>query len=313
MHQIKSVSQYHHLLGLPPPEHPHFSVVELDAAKFPAMDGPVTLSYDFYIIFLKQDPQGKFTYRYGQHTLNLAVAKGEAEHDFETSRLFFMAPGQILGIEHHNQAASGLSGWALLIHPDYLWKTRLAKAINHYEFFQYSVNEALYLAPQEEEKISSIIRNIQEEYRAKIDRHTQDVVIAELELLFTYAERFYNRQFFTRKITNHGIVERVDELLTTYFNSRDLLAKGLPTVQYISTSLNISPNYLRGLLKSLTGLNTQEHIHQKLIAKAKEKLSTTDLTVSQIAYELGFEHPPSFSKLFKSKTCCSPGDFRHSL
>jgi len=262
------------------------------------------LYYDFYAIFLKSDPEGKFKYRYGQKIV---------ENDFETSRLFFMAPGQILGIERNNPEAAPISGWMLLIHPDYLWKTRLSKAITQYEFFHYSMNESLYLAPQEEKKVIAIIKNIQEEYHSKIDHYSQDVIIAEIELLLTYAERFYNRQFVTRKITNHGVLEKLEGLLDGYFNNPELLRKGLPTVQYISHTLNISPNYLRSLLKSFTGLNTQEHIHKKLIEKAKEKLSTTELSISEIAYELGFEHPPSFSKLFKSKTQTSPVEFRQSF
>ncbi len=315
VYHIKSISQYHQVLGLPMPDHPHFSVVEMGMIERPDLHGhgPVSLYYDFYLIFLKSDPEGKYKYRYGQRTLNPGIKKEQRENDFETSRLFFMSPGQVLGIENNNPAAAALSGWAILIHPDYLWKTRLAKSINQYEFFHYSVHEALYLAPQEEAKLISIIKNIQEEYRSKIDKYSQDVIIAELELLFTYSERFYNRQFVTRKITNHGILEKLEELLDNYFNDPALLRKGLPTVQYISGNLNLSPNYLRSLLKSFTGLNTQEHIHKKLIEKAKEKLSTTNLSVSEIAYELGFEHPPSFSKLFKSKTRISPVEFRKTL
>ncbi len=311
VHQIKSVSQYHHLLGLPPPEHPHFSVIELESVKFLERASPLTLAYEFYIIFLKRDPQGKFTYRYGQRPASLAVAP--AEQDFETSWLFFMAPGQVLGVEHHQPEADGLSGWAILLHPDYLWNTRLAKVITQHEFFHYSSNEALHLAPQEEKKVVSIIRNIQDEYTSKIDRYSQEVVLAELELLFTHVTRFYNRQFVTRKITHHGVLERLETLLNSYFNSPQLPQQGLPTVQYLSSQLHISPTYLRALLKALTGLNTQEHIHRKLIEQAKEKLATTELSVSQIAYELGFEHAPSFSKFFKSKTHCSPVSFRQSL
>lgn len=313
VYHIKSISQYHQVLGLPMPDHPHFSIIEMNSVKPPEMYGPVTLMYDFYIIFLKQDPQGKFKYRYGNRTLDIAVHKEDQENDFQTGKLFFMSPGQVFGIESNNPDASDVSGWMILIHPDYLWKTPLAKSINQHEFFHYSVSEALYLAPQEEKKLISIIRNIQDEYKANIDKYSQDVIIAELELLFTYSERFYNRQFITRKITNHGVLEKLEELLDNYFNDADLLKAGLPTVQYISNNMNISPNYLRSLLKSFTGLNTQEHIHKKLIEKAKEKLSTTDLSVSEIAYELGFEHPPSFSKLFKKKTHFSPAEFRHSL
>lgn len=304
VHHIRSITQYHQILGLPMPDHPHFSVIELNAVNPPELNGPISLYYDFYVIFLKSDPEGKFKYRYGQKTV---------ENDFETSRLFFMAPGQVLGIESNNPEAAPISGWMMLIHPDYLWKTKLAKSIHQYEFFHYSMSESLYLAPQEEKKVIAIIRNIEEEYRSKIDQYSQDVIVAEIELLLTYAERFYNRQFVTRKITNHGVLERLEALLDHYFNDPELLRKGLPTVQYISSNLTISPNYLRSLLKSFTGLNTQEHIHKKLIEKAKEKLSTTDLSVSEIAYELGFEHPPSFSKLFKSKTQVSPVEFRQSF
>lgn len=310
VHHIKSVSQYHHLLGLPPPEHPHFSVIELESVKFLERASPLALTYEFYLIFLKRDPQGKFTYRYGQRPASLAVAP--AEQDFETSWLFFMAPGQVLGVEHHQPEAEGLSGWAILLHPDYLWNTHLAKAITQQEFFHYSFNEALHLAPQEEKKVVSIIRNIQDEYTTKIDRYSQEVVLAELELLFTHVTRFYHRQFVTRKITHHGVLERLEELLNNYFDSPQLPQQGLPTVQYVSSQLHISPTYLRGLLKSLTGLNTQEHIHRKLLEQAKEKLATTELSVSQIAYDLGFEHAPSFSKFFKSKTHCSPAHFRQS-
>ena len=186
---------------------------------------------------------------------------------------------------------------------------------NHqrYQYFDYSVNEALFLSNKEEEITTNIIQNIQQEYHSNIDAFSQNIIIAQLEVLFNYAERFYQRQFITRKITNHKILDRLEEFLTHYFNSDDLVNKGLPTVQLISETLNVSPNYLRGLLKVLTGENTQQHIHNKLIEKAKEKLSTTNLSVSEIAYELGFEHPQSFSKLFKTKTNLSPVAFRQSF
>lgn len=161
--------------------------------------------------------------------------------------------------------------------------------------------------------MNNIIRNIEQEYHSNIDKFSQNVIISQLELLLTYSERFYERQFITRKITNHKILGRLEELLTGYFNNDDLINKGLPTVQYIAGELNVSPNYLSSLLKVLTGQNTKQHIHDKLIEKAKEKLSTTNLSVSEIAYELGFEHSQSFSKLFKSKTNLSPLAFRQSF
>jgi AraC-like DNA-binding protein len=157
------------------------------------------------------------------------------------------------------------------------------------------------------------MQNIEQEYRSNIDQFSQDLIIAQLELLLTYSERFYKRQFITRKISNHQILDSLEHILTAYFNSDELIKKGLPSVQHIAEELNVSPNYLSSMLKTLTGQSTQQHIHDKLIAKAKEKLSTTNLSVSEIAYELGFEHSQSFSKLFKSKTQLSPLEFRHSF
>jgi AraC-like DNA-binding protein len=201
----------------------------------------------------------------------------------------------------------------LLVHPDFLWNTPLAKTIRQYEYFDYSVHEALFLSEKEEGTIINIIQNIRQEYHSNIDKFSQDIIIAQLELLLTYAERFYQRQFITRKITNHKILDRLEEVLTAWFNGDDLIRKGLPTVQYIAETLHVSPNYLSGLLKVLTGQSTQQLIHGKLIEKAKEKLSTTDLSVSEIAYELGFEHPQSFSKLFKNKVKVTPLEFRQSF
>jgi AraC family transcriptional activator of pobA len=206
-----------------------------------------------------------------------------------------------------------LEGWMLFVHPDFLWNTSLAKKIKQYEYFGYSTNEALFLSSQEEMMMNGIIDNIRQEYSAKIDKFSQDVIIAQLELLFTYAQRFYERQFITRKITNHKILEQLEEVLNNYFDNEDIHSKGLPTVQFVSDALHVSGKYLGSLLKQLTGLTTQQHIHEKLIEKAKEKLSTTELSVSEIAYELGFEHSQSFSKLFKLKTKQSPLEFRASF
>ena len=157
------------------------------------------------------------------------------------------------------------------------------------------------------------MKNVEQEYHSNTDKFSQPVIIAQLELLLNYADRFYHRQFITRKITNHSILNRLEDLLNQYFNSDAIPKEGLPTVQNIAKALNVSPSYLSGVLKTLTGQSTQQHIHDKLIEKAKEKLSTTNLSVSEIAYELGFEHSQSFSKLFKTKTNFSPLEFRHSF
>ncbi len=301
-YRIKTISEFHRLRGLSKPEHPLISVVDFAAFKHqhPTENNPISWVLDFYSISLKRDSGAKMKY-------------GQQEYDFDEGLMFFLAPGQVFRIEVEQRSAQKRSGWMLLIHPDFLWNTPLAKGIKRYEYFDYSVNEALFLSEKEEATSTNIIQSIQQEYHANIDRFSQDIIIAQIELLLTYSERFYQRQFITRKITNHAILDRLEDLLTNYFNSDDLVEKGLPTVQFIAEALSVSPNYLSGLLKVLTGQSTQQRIHDKLIEKAKEKLSTTDLSVTEIAYELGFRHPQSFSKLFKTKTNLSPSAFRNSF
>lgn len=259
-----------------------------------------SLVLDYYSISIKRGIKGKLKY-------------GQQEYDFNAGVMFFIAPNQIFSVEADTDNAVTQSGWVLLIHPDFFWNTSLAKKIKQYAFFDYSVNEALFLSEKEEKIVNGIIANIQQEYHANIDKFSKEIIVSQIETLLNYAERFYNRQFITREKVNHQILENLENLLTDYFNSDDLLSKGLPTVKYISEKLNVSPGYLGSLLRTLTGQNTQQHIHAKLIEKAKEKLSTTDLSVSEIAYELGFEHSQSFSKLFKTKTNLSPLKFRQSF
>lgn len=304
VHRIKTISEFHKFRGLPKPEHPLISVINVEAAKHLHSDEPTNLLFDFYMIALKRNLNEKGAVR---------VKYGQQQYDFDEGTLSFMSPNQVFSIALDKEEELRQSGWVLLIHPDFLWNTSLAKNIKRYDFFDYAVNEALFLSEKEEAIINSIIQNIQQEYHSNIDDHSQNVIIAQIELLLTYAERFYHRQFNTRKIGNHQILDRLDNLLTNYFNSDDLVQKGLPTVQFISESLNVSVSYLSRVLKRLTGQSTQQHIHDKLIEKAKEKLSTTDLSVSEIAYELGFEHPQSFSKLFKMKTKLLPLEFRQSF
>jgi AraC-like DNA-binding protein len=171
----------------------------------------------------------------------------------------------------------------------------------------------LFLSEKEEDTLADILQHIRQECQQNIDTFSKGIIVSHIETLLRYADRFYHRQFITREKDNHQILERVEHLLNDYFNNDNLISKGLPTVAYIAQALNLSPKYLSSLLKVLTGQNTQQHIHEKLIEKAKEKLSTTSLSVSEIAYELGFEHLQSFSKLFKTKTKQSPLAFRASF
>lgn len=296
-YRIKSISEYHKVRGLPKPQNPLISVI--DCAEIQHSDEICSCRWmlDFYSISLKRTSYSKAIY-------------GQQEYDFDEGIMFFSAPKQIFSFEIDKDVTPDFSGWILLVHPDFLWHTNLANKILRYEFFGYEVHEALFLSEREELLLKNIILGIQHEYYANMDKFSQHIIISQIETLLNYAERFYERQFLTRKITNHQILDRLEKLLNDYFNDNDLISKGLPTVQYISDTLNVSLNYLSGLLKILTGQTTQQHIHDKLILKAKEKLSTTDLSVSEIAYELGFEYSQSFSRIFKSKTKLSPSEFR---
>ena len=234
---------------------------------------------------------------------------GQKDYDFDEGVMFCMAPHQVLGVIREEQGKNP-SGWMLMIHPEFLWNTLLVSSIKKYGFFDYSVNEALFLSKAEEIKIQHIVESIKQEYQSNIDQFSQNIIISQLETLLNYSERFYQRQFITRKKAHHQFLEKLNIFLDDYFIGENMIQNGLPTVQFLSEKMNMSPQYMRGLLKSLTGQTTQQIIHEKLIDKAKEKLSTTELSVSEIAYELGFEHSQSFNKLFKSKTNISPLEFR---
>ncbi|MBV7530694.1 AraC family transcriptional regulator [Chitinophaga sp. sic0106] len=295
VHRFKTISAFHEFRNFPKPAHPLFSMInvgEMPPGDFPDEE---LIVQDFYLIALKRGFTAKMKY-------------GQQVYDFDEGIMAFMAPGQVFSIGPKNGEMKQ-SGWMIYIHPDFLWNTPLANKIKQYEFFDYAVNEALFLSEKEEATIGSIIEHIAQEYNNPIDRFSQDIIVAQLEVLLTYAERFYQRQFVTRKVSSHQLLTRLEEQLNNWFMAQ----KGLPSVKEISAALHVSPNYLSGVLKSITGKSTLQHIQDKVIAVAKEKLSTTDMSVSEIAYELGFDYPQTFSKLFKAKTAVSPLEFRQSF
>ena len=299
-HKIDTIGEYHRFMELPRPQHPLISVVKFEDIKRQPDEGQHRLINNFYSVALKK-------------TFNARMNYGQQEYDFDEGVLAFIAPKQVISVVYDQAEEVTHSGWLLLIHPDFLWNTPLAKKINQYDYFGYHLNEALHLSEREEALLTGIMQNIDAEYHSNIDKFSQDVIIAQLDVLLTYSERFYERQFITRKISNHHVLGRLEEILEESFTRDALEEHGLPTVQHVAEALHLSPNYLSSLLNVLTGQSTQQLIHDKLIATAKEKLSTTDLSISEIAYELGFEHPQSFSKLFKTKTQLSPLKFRQAF
>jgi len=294
---FNSISELHRALGLPKPLHPLVSLVDYDEIKTAPDELPTSLILNFYKISYKKDIRGKMKY-------------GQNYYDFDEGGLVFISPNQLLAAAGDNPDYTGNS---LLIHPDFLRDYPLGKKIKNYGFFSYSANEALHLSEKEKQTIVSIFENIQQELTTTIDDFSQDVMISHIEVLLNYSNRFYKRQFITRKAVSNDLLEKLESLLNDYFSSNIALTKGLPTVQYIAEQLNISPRYLSDMLRSVTGRNAQQHIHDKLIEKAKEVLSTSNLSVAEIAYQLGFEHPQSFNKIFKRKTNLTPIAFKQSF
>ncbi|MBU2998118.1 helix-turn-helix transcriptional regulator [Cellulophaga baltica] len=302
--QFKSLSEALHTLGLPGPKHPLITLINGIDNSIEVKTPTQNHILNFYKISFR--PRMGGTIRYGQ-----------THFDFNEGGMLFAAPNQIIGhLKEQNSTNENQDNnlqITLLIDPDFLLNYPLSKKIKQYNYFSYAVNEALHLSDKEKEIILSVFRIIEDELDSRIDEFSQDVVVSQIDLLLNYANRFYKRQFLTRKEVNITMLQNVDEILEAYFNEQKPLEIGLPSVNYLANCLHITPGYLSDMLRSFTGLNAQQHIHNKLIEKAKLRLSNTELSVGEIAFQLGFEYPQSFSKLFKSKTNFSPKEFRQSF
>lgn len=294
---FNSLSQLHKAMGQAAPSHPLISIMNYGEARFDPKDFEQGIILNFYKISFKTSFSGKLKY-------------GQGFYDFEEGGMSFIAPGQLLKMQDEEADYSGMT---LHIHSDFLRSYPLNSAIKQYGYFSYSAAEALYLSEKEKVTVLSIYRFIQDELNERVDKFSQDVIISQIELLLNYANRFYDRQFITRKAVNNDLLARLEQQLEDYFTDDKSLIKGLPSVNTLAENLQVTPRYLSDLLRNLIGLNTQQFIHEKVIEKAKEHLAKDDLTVAQIAYHLGFEHPQSFNKLFKSKTSLSPSSYKKSL
>ncbi|GAA0884364.1 helix-turn-helix domain-containing protein [Sphingobacterium siyangense subsp. cladoniae] len=297
-YNIKSISEYHSLLGIEKPKHPLISIINHEDIRDFNNEKLKNKTYNFYTISRKINYDG--TMKYGQQY-----------YDFQEGAMVFHAPKQVIVSELADNVQ--LKGWTMLIHPDFLRTYPLDKKIEEYGFFSYAVNEALHLSDEESKTIESVMDTIRKEYSSGIDVYSQDILISQIELLLNYCNRFYNRQFITRKAVNNDLLVRFEKLLADYINKGRLQQIGIPSVQFFSNELNMSANYLSDMLRNLTGQSTQQHIQDKIIERAKFILTTTNLTVSEIAFELGFEYSQSFSKLFKNKTNQTPLEFRTSF
>jgi len=295
--KLGSITEIHRMLDIPGPAHPLITLLDTREERINLSRLPVSYVTTLYKISFVSKLGGQFRY-------------GQGYYDFDEGSMVFTAPNQIVG---STKIYKGNEGYSLIFHQDFIQGYPLAAKIKQYGFFSYASNEALHLSEQERTIVSSIFTIIQQELNSRIDDFSHEVVIAQIELLLSYAKRFYKRQFLTRQAATSDLLQAFEQLLHMYFMNEEPVNHGLPTVQHLAEQLNYTPNYLSDMLRSLTGLNAQQHIHQKLIERSKELLSTTKLTVGEVAYRLGFEHPQSFSRLFKTKTLLSPAQFRSTF
>ncbi|MBO9204905.1 MULTISPECIES: helix-turn-helix domain-containing protein [Niastella] len=292
---IHSISELHAFYRYEKPTHPLITII--DWAK----------------VDRSQRKKGDIFYRLNMYSVSCKKFKGEfkygrSTYDFSEGSLIFTAPHQALQPDPSFEVREG---WALYIHPDFLNASKKGAALTGLSFFGYDTNEALHISDGEKNILEECLNNIQREIVQNMDSHTYNLMLTNLELFFGYCTRFYERQFLTRVKVSNDTLENFERLLNEYFAQDTLIETGLPDVKYFSSRLNLSSNYLSDLLSKYTGKSTQEHIHLKMIEKAKSLLWSSEMAISEIAYHLGFEHPSHFTKLFKSKTGKSPKEFRH--
>ncbi|WP_324674182.1 helix-turn-helix transcriptional regulator [Hymenobacter sp. GOD-10R] len=293
---LSTVTDYTRFYNLPAPAHPLLTIIDLEKAR--CLPHPTTpMVQQLYTVALKRGIKGTIYY-------------GRQSYDFAEGVLFFLGPDQVFAVDE-TLDISEINGWMLVFHPDLLLKYPLAKKILTYGFFSYQSHEALHLSAKEESLLAGMIDGIRMEYEQPIDAFSQDVLVSQLDVLLSYANRFYHRQFHTRRTAEHDLLTRFEALLSNYFAQEAELP--LPTVQHFADALHVSPAYLSDMLRTLTGQNTQQHIHNALINKAKQLLLSTSLTINETAYQLGFEYPQYFTRLFKSKTGVTPAAFRFSV
>lgn len=294
---IKSISQVHQAFGLAPPGHPLVSVVgAFDSQRLNKIaDTPIVS--ELYSISLKVGISGTCIY-------------GRNAYDYQDGTLAFIAPGQVVQYSAAEGTADEKEGWNLLFHPDLIRRSELGRCIGNYSFFHYEANEALHISDAEKACLRRIADKIVAEYSGNIDRHSQELIVSNIKLLLDYCTRYYDRQFYTRTNLNKDIANQFEQLLQHYYQEQLHEKLGLPTVAYCGKEMGISPYYLSDLLKRETGRTASDYIHFFVLERAKNSLLGTQLSITEVAYNLGFSYPQHFSKLFKAKTGMSPKEYR---
>jgi AraC-like DNA-binding protein len=297
IYHVETISELNKLLNQDKPKHPLVSVVDFSKVESFG-ENNVKTTLGFYSIMLKSNPCGVLKY-------------GREYYDFEEGTLVCIAPNQVASIDNESDQQNHLTGWGLFVHPDLIRGTSLGSKMKDYTFFSYEVNEALHLSEKEKQTLNDCIAKIENELSQNIDKYSQNLIVSNIELLLNYCIRYYDRQFITRKNSNNDILVRFENVLKEYFSSDNIKEQGLPSVKYLAENLFLSQNYLSDLLKKETGKNAQDHIHAYIIEEAKNNLLNSNATVSEIAFQLGFDYPQYFSKLFKTKTGMTPVEYRN--
>ena len=296
--RLESISQLNALFQQVAPRHPLISVVDFSKMEKHNKVEEIKLTCGFYSLMFKNHCANRFRY-------------GKEYYDFEEGTLICIAPNQIITIESDDSSTEDIVGWGLFFHPDLIRSTTLNDKIKSYSFFHYEVSEALHLSDKEKNILFECIQKIQIELQENIDVHSQYIIVSTIELLLNYCSRFYGRQMITRSQANKSTISQIEKILKEYFAKTKVEEQGLPTVKFLADKVHLSPSYLSDLLKKETGKNAQEHIHYYLIEEAKSLLLNSDKNVSEIAFNLGFEYPQYFNKLFKQKTGKTPMEYRH--
>ena len=295
--RIKTISEVHDFYGFEKPKHPLVSVLPIDDRMTNYDYGDATYAFDFYQISLKIGISGSMVY-------------GRNSYDFKEGTLTFIKPNQVVKVEN-TEDIQGSYGWTLLFHPDLIRRSELGRTIDYYSFFNYEVHEALHLSDDEKKSLTELVQKVEKEYNQNIDKHSQELIIANIEMLLKYSKRYYDRQFYTRTNLNKDLISKFEKVMTKYYQSDSPTKHGVLTVRYCADTLNMSSNYLGDLIKNETGRSAKDHIHDYIIEKAKTIIVGSNDTITEIAYDLGFEYPQSFNKLFKAKTGMSPTEYRN--
>ncbi|MGB6037771.1 MAG: helix-turn-helix transcriptional regulator [Cryomorphaceae bacterium] len=293
---INSIGELHSIMGMPKPKHPLISLIDASKTKIEKAQVNTRIVCDFYMISLKDKSCG--------------MEYGRKHFDFDEGVMAFSSPGQV----YKATRAFGygeIQGWLLYFHPDLIRGSALASQMDDYSFFKYEVAEALHLSEEEEQTMNEIVQLIQKEYNQRIDNHSQRVIVSNIQLLLNYSLRFYERQFNTRVRQSKDIVALFESELTDYFHTRKHMESGLPTIQYFADKAHLSAHYFSDLLKKETGRKPKDHINDYVIEKAKNMILGSEMTISEIAYDLGFNYPHYFTRLFKSKTGKTPVEYRN--